>query len=107
MSDLGLIWLSTVVTVVATSLLFVRLAQWSAGGPAPWSIAAGMAHGISDWASDGPDPLRSVSPQAVELTALELDPRAVASLRRPPAPARPDPPPAAEVEELWTRHVRR
>jgi len=102
MSDLQLIWLSTILTVLATAMLFVLLAQWSAGGSAPWSIAAGVARGISDWASPGAERPRTVSPRALELPPLEMDPLAVASLRRPPAPK---PQPDAEVEELWERRL--
>jgi len=104
MSDLQLIWLSTVLTVLATAILFVVLAQWSTGGSAPWSIAAGMARGISDWASAGPDRPRAVSPRALELPPLEMDELAVASLRHPPLS---EPQPQAEVEELWERRLDR
>lgn len=98
MSDLALIWLSTIVTLLGTAILFVLLAHWSAGGPAPWSVAGSLARGIADWATpDGADPLPAVSPRAVELPRLEVTELAVARLLHAPTP---EDEPVAEVEEL-------
>jgi len=38
--------LSAALTMILTSVVFVVLAQWSAGGAAPWTIVPGVARGV-------------------------------------------------------------
>lgn len=68
MTGIQLTWLTTAVTVVVTAVVFFVLAEWSAGGPAPWSIVPGFARGIRGWVHRQEDlePLHLVSPQAEE-----------------------------------------
>ena len=68
MNDLAMIWMSTIAMIVVTAFAFVVLAEWSAGGPAPWSILPGLAQGVSDWvrSADEVDWLGRISPRAEE-----------------------------------------
>jgi hypothetical protein len=67
-TDLRAVLLSTITLVVLTAIVFLLLALWSAGGAATWSIAAGVARGVRDWARgrDNAEAARGVSPQAIE-----------------------------------------
>jgi len=107
-----MVWISTIVTTATTALVFVLLAQWSAGGAAPWSIVPGLVRGIRDWGQRDEDiePFRFVSP-AAQLPEPRID---VAALPRSPLDAArhgvaSDDDPGvsfvAEVEELGTRRI--
>ncbi len=115
-----MIWISTIVTTATTAVLFVLLAKWSAGGPAPWSIVPGLARGIRVWGrrEDDLEPIRFISPMAqtpeppIDVAALPLSP--FQSARREPqegvavegdgdAPVDVDV--EIEIEELGTRRI--
>ena len=112
MTGLAMIWISTIVTTATTALVFVLLAQWSAGGAAPWSIAPGLVRGIRDWGRRGDDldPIRLISPRAqipeplINMAALPLSPLDAA---RHGVASEDDSGFAvvAEVEELGTRRI--
>jgi hypothetical protein len=93
MTDLSPVWISTVTFCVLTTVGFIILAEWSAGGAAPWSIAAGVVRGIHDWADDRPVVTRVVSTPATE----PQPPIDTAALPLPPIT---DPAREAIVEDL-------
>jgi hypothetical protein len=68
MTDVQMTWLSTVVTLVTTAAVFVILVEWSAGGPAPWTILPGVVRGVVDWVrrEDEFETFHLVSPRAEE-----------------------------------------
>jgi hypothetical protein len=68
MTDIQMTWLSTVVTLVTTAVVFVLLVEWSAGGPAPWTILPGVVRGVVDWVrrEDEFATFHLVSPRAEE-----------------------------------------
>jgi hypothetical protein len=111
-TGLAMIWISTIVTTATTAVVFVLLAQWSAGGAAPWSIAPGLVRGIRDWGQRDEDlePFRVVSPAAqlpeppINVAALPLSPLDAA---RHGVASEDDSGFAvvAEVEELGTRRI--
>ncbi len=116
MTGLAMIWLSTIVTTATTAVLFVLLAQWSAGGAAPWSIVPGLVRGIREWGhrEDELEPFRFVSPMAeipeapIEFAALspgQFGPsRHVAQPGTEDRAAR-DAPADVEIEELGSRRI--
>lgn len=111
-----MLWISTIVTTATTAVLFVLLAQWSAGGAAPWSIAPGLVRGIRDWGNREEDlePIRFVSPAAeipeppIGVAALPLSPLDYAR-HQPDDDVANDHDPGAwvdvEIEELGTRRI--
>ncbi len=116
MTGLALIWLTTAVTIVLTAVVFVALAEWSAGGAAPWSIVPGFARGVRDWLHREEDlePLHVVSPRAEEPPPV----RDTAALPLPPLETEEREPEAwveeyvdadelaeIEVEDLGRKHI--
>ncbi|MBI2781213.1 MAG: hypothetical protein HYX55_05400 [Chloroflexi bacterium] len=112
MTDLSPVWISTIAFCVLTTVGFIILAEWSAGGAAPWSIAAGVVRGIHDWGDDKPSPVRIVSTPAtapqppMDTGALPLPP--LVTIEGQPAPKVEEYPSAdelaqVEIEELTTR----
>ena len=114
MTDLAPVWISTIAFCVLTTVGFIILAEWSAGGAAPWSIAAGVARGIQDWADEKSQPPRIVSSPATE----PQPPTDTAAMPLPPLTTADGLPVAAveeyptadelaqfEVEELGTRRT--
>lgn len=100
MTDLTLIWLSTSATVVATVVVFVILARWSAAEPVPWSILPGLSRGVSVWhqGREVIDPVLLISPQAEEPgPRIDMD-----ALPLPP-PETVEREPEAWIEEIGTR----
>ena len=111
-----MIWISTIVTTATTAVLFVLLAQWSAGGAAPWSIVPGLVRGIRDWGQRDEDiePFRFVPAAAqipeprIDVVALPLipldsarhQPRRVVAHEDDPGFCR-----GAEIEELFTNRI--
>ena len=74
MSDPTLALLSTLAWIIGTSVTFVLLAHWSAGGS--WGISAALARGLIGWA--GRDPTVAGGPA----TASDLRPMATPRLDR-------------------------
>ncbi len=107
MTDNQLATLSTLIWLVLTSILFVELANWSAGGS--WTIVPGLLRGARGWATRGqePDlpafaisagePTRGAPAAAPEPLAAVPDVRAI---RVPAEPTWYDLDPGAEIEEL-------
>jgi hypothetical protein len=96
MTSIALTWLSTAALLAITVVVFVVLAEWSAGGPAPWSIVPGVTRGVRDWIhrQEELEPLHLVSPRAEE-PPPEMD-----SMALPLPPLHPEgPEPEAWVEE--------
>ncbi|MEO5918029.1 MAG: hypothetical protein ABIQ17_00565 [Candidatus Limnocylindrales bacterium] len=73
--------LSAALTMILTSVVFVVLAQWSAGGAAPWTIVPGVARGVRHWMQRESDlpALRFASPGPFDLS------RSIGSGSRPSA----------------------
>jgi hypothetical protein len=96
MTPVVLTWLSTAALLALTIVAFVVLAEWSAGGPAPWSIVPGLTRGVRDWIhrQEELEPLHLVSPRAEE-PPPQVDSEA---LPLPPLHAE-EPEPEAWVEE--------
>lgn len=65
MTDQQLATLSTIAWLVLTTLLFVELSNWSAGGS--WTIVPGIMRGVRGWRARGQEP---------DLPPLALPPRA-------------------------------
>lgn len=109
MTDLSPVWISTIAFCVITTVGFIILAEWSAGGAAPWSIAAGVARGIHDWGDDKPEPIRIVSTPATEpqppidIAALPLSP--LSTVDGQPAARLEEYPSAAELELVETEEL--
>ena len=112
MTDLSPVWISTIAFCTLTTIGFIILAEWSAGGAAPWSIAAGVVRGIQDWGDDKPEPVRIISTPATEpqppmdTAALPLPP--LTTIEGQPGPKVEEYPSAdelaqVEIEELTTR----
>jgi hypothetical protein len=116
MTGLTMVWISTIVTTATTALVFVLLAQWSAGGAAPWSIVPGLVRGIRDWGHRDEDieAFQFVSPAAqipeprIDVAALPLSPRDSARHEPRRVVADEDDPGfsvGAEIEELFTNRI--
>lgn len=116
MTGLAMIWISTIVTTATTAVVFVLLAQWSAGGAAPWSIAPGLVRGIRGWGhrTDDLEPVRLVSPMAetpeVPIDVAAINPGHFSSSRHGAQhgaadQANADAPVDVEIEELGTRRI--
>jgi len=64
-TDNQLATLSTLIWLVLTTILFIELANWSAGGS--WTIVPGLVRGVRGWVTRGQEP---------DLPAFALSPRA-------------------------------
>jgi hypothetical protein len=114
MPVLTLPFLGTLATIVVTAVAFVLLTRRSAGGPVPWSIAAGLARGVGAWSRQDPGPFNWISPRSqdpappIDTTRLPLPPLE-GQRRRPEDSAVPGADPeflaGAEIEELGSRRL--
>ncbi|TAL06003.1 MAG: hypothetical protein EPO00_11930 [Chloroflexota bacterium] len=93
MTDLAWIWLFTIVTILATSIIFVLLAIWSSGGAAPWSIVPGLI---------GSRPTESVAESPLPPLAMTQGSAVQGSGSMRATETRPDLA-GADIEELGTR----
>jgi len=106
--------LAAVATIVVTAVAFVLLTRRSAGGPVPWSIVAGLAHGLGAWSRQDRGPFGWTSPRSqdpvppLDTTRLPLPPleRHPTSLDDAIVPgADPEFLAGVEIEELGRRRI--
>lgn len=109
MTDVQAVWISTITFMILTTVGFIILAEWSAGGAAPWSIAAGVVRGIREWADTDEEPVRIVSTPATEpqppmdTAALPLPP--LATVDGQPGPKVDEYPSAGELEQVEIEEI--
>jgi len=84
MTDNQLATLSTIVWLIVTTVLFLELANWSAGGS--WTIVPGIVRGVRGWVTRGQEldlPPFALSPRGMSPGAIVGPPYRLAGTRAP------------------------